>query len=304
VISSSPTVVAPVTVQAAPAPAAVQREAHDFVKLVAATTPAIDQIARWHTPICITVAGLAPDQAARVSSRVREVAEGLGLHALPPGCRANIEIVFTDQPQAFMDKVAATREEVLGYYHRHERDKLKTVTRPIQAWYQTATDSGVVNNAGLAFATITTEGYAATGVTIHFQPKAEVTDDPDNPGPNGCSDAPQFTHCMLSKLSNALIVVDPSRLKDKTLGPLTDYLSMLALAQMRSLDGCAALPSVIDRLGQPCGGRPAPDGLTPADAAYLTALYASDLEMNKPLEQDEIASRMAGILVKASSAAK
>ena len=91
-------------------------------------------------------------------------------------------------------------------------------------------------------------------------------------------------------------MVDPSRLKGQTLGPLTDYLSMLALAQVRSLDGCAALPSVIDRLGQPCGGRQAPDGLTPADAAYLTALYASDLEANKPLEQDEIASRMSSIL--------
>ena len=72
---------------------------------------------------------------------------------------------------------------------------------------------------------------------------------------------------------------------------------------MCSLDGCAALPSVIDRLGKPCGDREPPDGLTEADAAYLSSLYSSDLEMNKPLEQDEITRRMADILVKASAPA-
>ena len=299
------TTVAPVTVQAAPSPAMVQKEARDFVLSVAAPSPAIDQIARWHTPICISVAGLAPDQAKRVSSRIQEVADGLGLHTLPSGCQANIEIVFTDKPQAFMDTVAATREELLGYYHRHQKAALKTVTRPVQAWYTTATDSGAIaNNAGLAFAAIVTHGGASTGVTIKFQPQADVSDDPDNPVPTGCSDAPQFTHCLESKLSNVLIVVDPGRLKDETLGPMTDYLSMLALTQMRSLDGCAVLPSVIDRLGKPCGDRQAPDGLTPADAAYLSSLYTSDLDMNKPLEQDEISRRMADILVKASAPAK
>ena len=119
--------------------------------------------------------------------------------------------------------------------------------------------------------------------------------EPDNPVPMGCSYAPQFTHCMQSELSNVLIVVDTTRVKG-TLGPLTDYLALLSLAQVRSLDGCSTLPSVIDRLGQACS-RAAPDGLTPADAAYLTALYASDLEANKPHEEDEIASRMGAILV-------
>jgi hypothetical protein len=284
----------------------VQKQAHDFVQSYAAASPAIDQIARWQSPICITVAGLSSEQAMRVALRIQEVAEGVGMHALPPGCRANIEVVFTDQPQAFVDQVAATREEVLGYYHRHEKAALKTVTRPVQAWYVTATASDAVGNPGLAFATITTTvPYSigpgpmggSTGVNLHFQPKVSVVDDPENPVPTGCSYAPQFTHCMQSQLSNVLIVVDTKRVQGQTLGPLTDYLSMLALAQVRSLDGCSALPSVIDRLGKSCGDRTAPDGLTPADAAYLTALYAADLQANKPAEQDDIASRMESILI-------
>jgi hypothetical protein len=292
------TTVAPVTVQAAPGPVVVRKEARDFVQSFAASTAAIDQIARWHEPICIRVVGLVPDQAARVAARIQEVAEGVGMRALPPGCNANIEVVFTDQPQAFVDRVAASREEVLGYYHRHNRDALKAVTRPIQAWYMTATRSNSGPNADVATAIITTT--TGDSAAWDFQPKPEVIDDPNNRGPSGCGDSPHFTHCLVSELHNVLIVVDTSRLKDQTLGPVTDYLSMLALAQPRSLDGCAALPSVIDLLGPSCPDRGA-DGLTPADAAYLTSLYAANLEANKAGEEDDIASRMASMLTKASS---
>jgi hypothetical protein len=297
----APTAVAPLTVQAAPGPLIVRKETRQFVQSFAASTPAIDQIARWREPICIQVAGLAADQAARVAARIQEVAEGVGMRALPPGCNANIEVVFTDQPQAFVDKVAASREEVLGYYHRHELGALKTVTRPVQAWYMTATLSNSGPNADLATATIASTSGAISSTAWDFQPKVEVIDDPSNRGPSACGDSPHFTHCLVSELKNVLIVVDTSRLKDKTLGPVTDYLSLLALAQPRSLDGCTALPSVVDLLGPPCRDRGAPDGLTPADAAYLTSLYAANLEFNRQGEENDIASRMASILTNASS---
>jgi hypothetical protein len=308
-----PSVVSPVTVQAGPGSAEAQKKAREFVQTYAAASPATDQIARWHAPICISVAGLSDEQAARVAARIQEVGEGVGMHALPPGCKANIEVVFTDQPQAFMDKVANTREEILGYYHRHDRDKLKAVTRPVQAWYVTQTASGSTSRSGLAFVGLSTSVGAANGLgggpdgafvstagaLTSSSASNNVVDDPDNHGPVGCSEAPQFTHCLTSELNNVLIVVDTTKLKKgQTLGPVTDYLSMLALAQMRSLDGCTSLASVIDLMGQACAGRQAPDGLTPADAAYLTSLYTSNLEANKPLEQDEIAQRMSGMLTR------
>ncbi len=173
----------------------------------------------------------------------------------------------------------------------------------------TATNSGASDTAGLAFATLLSDGPAlssggATGAPVGVsamsavQRHANVDDDPDETVPTGCSDAPAFTHCLTSELTNALIVVDTGHLKPgQTLGPVTDYLSLLALAQIKSLDGCAVLPSVLDMMGRPCIGRDKPNGLTPADAAYLTALYKSDLQANKPLEMDEISTRMSGILI-------
>jgi hypothetical protein len=296
-----PATVAPLTVQAAPGPVIVRRETREYVQTFAASTPAIDQIARWHDPICIGVVGLVPDQAARVAARIQEVAEGVGMRALKPGCRANVEVVFTDQPQAFMDKVADSREEVLGYWHRHQLKDLKTVTRPIQAWYVTATVSNSGPNADLATATVSSNSAAISGSAFNFQALTEVVDDPTNRGPTACGDSPHFTHCLVSELKNVLIVVDTSRLKDKTLGPVSDYLSLLALAQPRSLDGCTALPSVIDLLGPSCRDRGPPDGLMPADAAYLTSLYAANLEANRAGEVGDIESRMSAILIKANA---
>jgi hypothetical protein len=84
-------------------------------------------------------------------------------------------------------------------------------------------------------------------------------------------------------------------------GLVADYLSMLALAKPRSLDGCTSLSSVIDALSPTCQSRSAPDGLTPADAAYLTSLYTTDPESRGSGQETDIAGRMASILTKANA---
>jgi hypothetical protein len=137
------------------------------------------------------------------------------------------------------------------------------------------------------------------GVTL----ERETLDNPDSPSPTGCGDS-HFSSCLKSMFRNVFMVADSKAMEGKDLGLVADYLVMLALSQPRSLDGCNALTSVIDRFAKsPCPGRDPPDGLTPADAAYLTALYASDPEGKKSAEQGDIAGRMAKILIPASVAA-
>ncbi len=139
----------------------------------------------------------------------------------------------------------------------------------------------------------------------YSQTQTEVIDDPDNQPPNGCADSRISTSCLQSLLHNVFIVADSNALQGKDLGLVADYLVMLALAEPRTLEGCAALPSVIDVLAKPaCAGRDPPDGLTPADAAYLTALYAADLRAKKPNEEYEISERMAKILIGAKPAGR
>ncbi len=100
---------------------------------------------------------------------------------------------------------------------------------------------------------------------------------------------------------NVLVVVDVGKVRDQPVSSLTDYVAMLALSQPRSLDGCMPLSSIIDlEAPAPCDGREPPEALTPADTAYLDALYASDPLANRTLQQAVMSKRMAGDLVKAT----
>jgi hypothetical protein len=287
---------APVALATGPGDAG--KQAYSFVRSYAASTAKLGQIARWGDPLCVQVIGLAPDKAAQVRARIEAVAKGVGQRMLPSGCTPNVEIAFTDQPQSLIDRLAARQEGLLGYNHRDAKT-LKTVTRPIQAWYVTSTVSRGGPNAGALFSA-NLPGYSG-GMAV--QANARVTDDPDNRPPTGCG-GDRFSSCLESVFDNVLVVVDTGRVRDKSVGLLSDYAAMLALSQPRSLDGCNALPSVTDLFAPACPGRAAPDGLTPADAAYLTSLYAADPQARKAGEQSDIAWRMARILVSADATVK
>jgi hypothetical protein len=113
--------------------------------------------------------------------------------------------------------------------------------------------------------------------------------------PRRCVDARSPT-CPHSAFLNVLVVVDAGHMGDISLDLTSDYVAMLALSQPRSLDGCMVLSSVIDLYANACSGRDPPKGLTPADMAYLTSLYAADLTVAKSSEQTDIAGRMVKIL--------
>lgn len=297
---SSSTVVPRVTVQGAAPPKMVQEQAQAFARTYPARTAELGQIARWRDPICVQVFGLSPDIAARVKARVENVGQAVGLHLMTAGCEANIEVIFSDKPQAVMDGVAHRREALLGYYHRQDGRTLKAVARPIQAWYVTSTLGGAGNITGAVFAY-----YEGTGniPKIPIQQFRDVIDDPSVLGPTGCGDSPQFTVCLRSVIKNVLVVADANRLQGRDVGLLADYISMLALSQPRSLDGCNSFSSVIDLFApSACTGRDTPDGLTPADAAYLTSLYEADPDAKLAFQQGDIAGRMAKILVNAATA--
>ena len=316
----SSTTVAPLTVEGA-TPKTIASQARAFVQSKAtAPNPEIGQISRWHTPVCVQVEGLAQTSQAKViKDRIESVAQAVGLPSPWGGanCRANVEIVFSDDPQGTMNLVAKRHEDFLGYYHRTERDRLKTVSHTIQAWYKTST-RGAGNNAGLAFAEFGPVTKATPTVASGPPPEmpyvadfpgrtgGNVTiDDPDGKTPTGCGDSPHFTACLTSEFENVFIVADAKALRGKNLGLAAEYMVLLALSQPRSLDGCTPLPSILDALARSaCPGRDPPDGLTPADSAWLTALYGSDAEAKGDGERSDIANRMADILIKASTAAK
>ncbi len=102
---------------------------------------------------------------------------------------------------------------------------------------------------------------------------------------------------------NVFVIVDLRKTGNKPLGVITDYVAMLALSQPRSLGQCNALPSVTDLFAD-CPGRPAPDGVTQADAAYLTALYTASGAAVGQSHQSHVVQRMADLLVNPKMASR
>jgi hypothetical protein len=294
--AAPPTALPPVTVEGQATAHMIQEQARDFAEAYDAPTAQIGQIPRWRDAVCVRVAGLPDAQNAQIKGRIEDVATALGRALLPAGCAPNIEVVFTDKPQGVVDDVAHRRQYILGYYHRHDVQRLKAVTHPIQAWYVTAT-VGAGGISGPVFAYM--QGNMGYGIPV--QPHREVIDDPDNITPAGCGDSFHFTVCMQSVLKNVLVVADTKALKGKDAGLLSDYLAMVTLSQPRSLDHCNSLPSVIDIFANAECAHDRPGGLTPDDAAYLTALYGADPEAKKMGQEGDIAGRMAKILIGASA---
>lgn len=286
-----------VTAQAQPAPqqtesvtvtGARSRQVLDqFVQSFAAPTRMTGKLARWEDPVCPITVGLKPAFTDFISLRVLAVAEQVGARAnTRPGCKPNIRIVFTTTPQDLLDNVRKKQPAYLGYADNSSQlDALAKVTRPIQAWYLTASRDLRGN--------VSIDGARTTGVTMRIQ----IPPPPDNAfveftpsGSAGSVTGSRLGDGMRSSFYQVVIVADPTKLADYEIGTLADYIAMLALAQLSSLDLCQTLPSIVNTLAKDCA-RPA-TALTANDVGYLKGLYAMGPGRNLRGQEDAIAFQM------------
>jgi hypothetical protein len=267
----------------------------EFVRAHAAESPVIHQIGRWHADLCPRVSGLQPAASAFVSHRVTEVARSVGASASEggKGCAGNVQIVFTSKPQQLLDHIARSYPELLGS-SRSPGDA--TSRRAIQSWYVTGTKvmSGWTPPAEMQPLMMVLQ----LGVDASTPPGALASDgarvDPASGGgyTGFGSAASYFTHGFTSELLQVFIVVDTDKVAGDSLSSISDYIAMLALTRMHSLDDCSKLPSIIDLLSSGCGKREKPMALTETDTAYLKALYSANLEKTLNLEQGDIRDKM------------
>jgi hypothetical protein len=289
--------------EAAPTLAEAKTQAAEFVKAYGAAT-SFHTIGRWASPLCINVIGLSAQQGAAVRARVAEVADGVGLTVLGADCQGyNIEIAFTNDPQGLLDNAKKhSKVDPLGDRTSETRD-VNTVTLPIQAWYVT---NGVVyarNDATGASSLKVDVVYQPAGMPPAGAPQGVPPSAAFNPSPGGPPSEP-FPNSGGGVYSgegpraflNVLVIVDSRRVGNVELGVLADYASMLAIAQPRALGQCNSLPSITDLFAS-CPGRAAPNGLTPADGAYLTALYTAGGAVLGESQQSHVVQRMADLMV-------
>jgi hypothetical protein len=245
------------------------------------------QLARWRDRVCPVALGLTPALDTFVSGRVRLLAARVGAPVQKLGrCRPNVEIVFVDRPQALMDAVARERGALLGFHYAAATRRLATVTRPIEARYLTSTQGG-----GGATVLDVASGGLQGGAAGTITGPVDLSNAGSMPG--GCAGS-RLTQCLRSVFTNVLIVVDAPAIEGRQIGPIADYIALLALSQPKSLDACGALSSILDLMADTCSGQSEPGAWTDSDIAYLTALYKVDLSTVMGLETANIATQMTG----------
>lgn len=280
-----------------------------FVEASVTPTRLTGKTARWETPICPAMQGIKPEDAAVMLARLKKNAAEAGVRVNNrKDCDPNIEMIFTDQPQGVMDQVKESQPDLLGYFDSTgERDRLATVKRPIQAWYRTATQD--IRGHSFVDGSRTTE-VAARGTTAvipchhtsgnrQLQFKNGVQLFQAVPG-SFCvrefdyvkTNTPGFKiqDGLRSQFDHIAIVVDTEKVAKMKADAVTDYISMVALAQLSSVESCQGLASITNMLVAGCA--PGADALTVNDLGYLRGVYQSDPTLGAQAQKNEIGRRM------------
>jgi hypothetical protein len=271
-----------------------------FVTSHSAPGARINQIGRWHAPVCPLVTGLQPPGRDFITREIVDVARRVGAPTASVGkkCEVTVEIVFTREPQALLDRIAKAYRPLLGFYPVSQVKQVTTFSRPIQAWYETGTramDALPGASHGNAPQTGITQFPEQRGGSIVDMPLLsglQVDSDVTAMGlqPSGVGGS-RFSNGQSSEFIHILVIADSGQLAHYSMQSIADYLALLSLTRMAQLDQCAPLPSITDLLAGGCA-TPVADSLTAADRAYLKALYSVDLEQNLNIERGDIHDQM------------
>jgi hypothetical protein len=222
-------------------------------------------LSRWKEAVCIKTEGLPPAFADYVSARVEAIATAVKTPQEKRNpCSPNVYVIFTNEPQTAIDMAVDQNPGILGYHWPTQRKKLKTINHPIQAWHitglQAPGDSGVQPDSVWAPPLIVTWA------------------------------SPIFTG-VRSFMLFTLVVVDGRKILGYPLGAISDYIAMLTLSQVRLIDGCGELPSILDLMASDCK-REKPQSITAADLAYLRALNTVGQEVDYSMQKTAIEAKM------------
>ncbi len=246
-----------------------------FVETRAMPTFQTGKVPRWETGICSVTVGLRPQARNFITQRVKDVAAKAGAPVSNlKSCEPNIEIVFTTAPQALLDGVLREHQFYLGYHDNSSQAvELARFSGPIEARYTTQTVD-VHNVAKLD----------AGGPGLKTGTHRSFFTDSDGTGPLADGHRSAFYH--------VIIIVDPSRVADREIGSLADYIAYVALTQTKSLKVCALLPSVLDMFADECIRATQAAGISSVDLSYLQGVYRLTGDRSFSNQEQEIAYQM------------
>ncbi len=250
---------------------------HSFVRSYALAAPISDEIARWNRGICPATHGLTQaDNNGYVTARIREIAHEIGAPVQASLCRSNIDVIFTDKPQEFLDGVRKEGGANLLGPRPSQAATVGTMRYAVQAWYAT----GTRDTNGSLLGDDEDEGFVGG---VQNMPMRAIV-------------GSRLRTDLRSELAHIYIIADTGKTQDYSLGAIADYVAVLALSQTQSFEDCKSIPSITNLISPGCGADLKPTAITDTDMAFLKAVYTMDPGMNLREQQGYISDEIAKAL--------
>lgn len=233
--------------------------ARDYVEAVAA--PAKRRgLARWQGRICVGAVNIRNDVGQAVIDHVSSLALELGLRIGEPGCRPNIVVIFAADAGAMATAlVEADRQAFhlgVGGLDRG-RVALEAFARsdaPVRWWHVSIPVIGGSNVRAVRLPGDTGPIFVpGEGIVNRGRPISD-------------------------NLNKVIIIVDVDKLENTTLPTLSDYIALVALAQVDPEGDTSGYNSILNLFDAPRG----PQGLSEWDMTYLRSLYDAPPERLNP----------------------
>lgn len=247
--------------------------------VAAISQPVGGQLARFQTPVCVHVFGLADASAGVVKSRIEEIARATGQRIGEASCKPNLTVVMSADGRGFVEDLKADRPEVFGNMTALQFRRL-------------------VRDGGPAWAWQSVEPKRADGGPVEYI--SEIVVDPTKPPQRLSKGAYQVKNASLSRLTipirhdvtGTFVVIERSAVIGLTLQQIADFAGVAALGGADvAAAGQLSAPSILKLFAcdRPAGCE---EGATEFDLAFLKARYAGAPNLSKDKDLMRIASSM------------
>ncbi|MDQ8029942.1 MAG: hypothetical protein REJ23_14545 [Brevundimonas sp.] len=229
-------------------------------------------LARWNGPLCVGVANLRADAAQALIDRVAVVGGVLGVRSGEPGCRPNVMVVAA---------------------HTGDADAIiQDATRDINAFRPSLGGADLGGAALSAFrdSKAPVRWWHVSLPVLNDTGEVAIPLWPDEAPRLNVSRSSRVASNLRSDLARVIIVIDVDKASTTSFSALSDYVALLALAQIDPAVDVEAADTIMNLFSSPN----APQGLTDWDANFLVSLYESRSNpVNGRQQETELARRMA-----------
>lgn len=230
----------------------IRERTTEFVNQISAP-PRRQGLARWDREVCVGVANMPRAVSQRMIDRVASVAMEVGLRIGEPGCRADILIIATPEPDSLASEMVAA--DPSGF--RPSFSSTDLGSRALERFKQ--------SDAPVRWWQVSLPVSADTG-TVAVQLRGD-----DAPPQISSPSMSRLRSGIRYDLARVVIIIDTHRLGQASFSALSDYVAMVALAQIDLAADVGPYPTVLNLFSD----TPSEMGLTDWDLGYLRSLYAA-----------------------------